>query len=301
MLGQDLFILLRNCVAGVPQNQQQAYDLGYVEAAEEFVKGCSAMGATQSKSTISALQFLSNTLTGNSAVCKLCWNRWTSNEHSLTWLSSCLKASTDHKILMVVLILILNSIRGDCDTWQVSTGKKRNLTISSEIVNTASSRDILGILLANVWGMHDDSSSQNFDLLFEVVRQIIDHGLWTSLYGGLSVAKAPQSAITKPQYALIMLLDAKMHKSPDSVIPVHDLITAYVDLTAYTRNALIGVNADAPLRVVEEMHPEVLDTYNAVATVLQSLIDLALGTVYRRQLIADVRVLDQAIGGSWSP
>ncbi|KAK6992602.1 Ataxin-10-like protein [Favolaschia claudopus] len=241
----------RNIVAGVPQNQSQAYaNEVYIRRLLHYYTSWSFMEDDEAILVARVLsQALANLVTGNDLLVADLWTTYMSLPEDQVVLIRLL-SSRDPRTLVAALVLILNCI----------DGSRTRIKILTRTVNGVR---ICISLLDNMVQLYDaDDASEEaraFDVGYEIFTRIMTVDLVPSLFSRLSI---PDEIITPHQTTLLKLVDSYLQASRMSSVPTTPqgtplygklrpmLAKTFFTLSTYAQHAIrtsLDIPASTPL------------------------------------------------------
>ncbi|EGN96577.1 hypothetical protein SERLA73DRAFT_124416 [Serpula lacrymans var. lacrymans S7.3] len=220
----------RNLVAGVPHNQQKAYQ------AEPQIRSSihryTSWAAIQEVKTFPVtrilVQALSNIVTGNEELITTFWNCYTNLPEEQGILTR-LIASPDPRTVLYTLVLIVNCIHEN---------KQRSVKFTDTSVGARICISLLDrmVTLYDAEEMSDDAKA--FDYGYHLFAHLFDQGFAPDLYDRLSVSG---EIIAPHQTTLLKLLDSHLQSSHSPSIHAQlcpMLSTRFFGLSTYARQSI---------------------------------------------------------------
>ncbi|KAI7866017.1 spinocerebellar ataxia type 10 protein domain-containing protein [Spinellus fusiger] len=182
--------LMRNSLSA-PSHQSLAFDCGLTQVLGTVL--CKDhLFDTQGDLLIQvSVQALCNAMTGNEALIRATWTAWMTTEQGLFW--SRVLVCQEEKVVMSVLVLVLNGLRGCSAT-------------SFKLVTTERGQRILAVLLSNLESSHEKQGT-HFELGCGIIFHLMHQGYWVDLV---------QCQQIQQEIPLLKLMDSCLQSHPDN-------------------------------------------------------------------------------------
>ncbi|RDB23860.1 Ataxin-10 [Hypsizygus marmoreus] len=230
----------RNLVAGVPENQTRAFENEpEIRRLLHYHTSWSAMEDDEPVPVARMLaQTLSNMVTTNDPLMSRLWETYMNLPEDQVVLIRLL-GSPDPRTILTVLIFIQNCIHGS---------RKRITMLSRTTVGARLCISLLDVMLKLYDAEESSQAAQAFDVGYDILSHLIEHGLVPDLYGKFTI---PDEIVAPHQTTLLKIVDSYLQSaqmnatSPATpgIIKVHAklspmLAQCFFDLSAYARKAV---------------------------------------------------------------
>ncbi|KAJ8094654.1 hypothetical protein PM082_010660 [Marasmius tenuissimus] len=255
-LATSLARFTRNLVAGVPANQNRAYENEpEIRRLLHYYTSWTSMQEDEASFTARLLtQALSNLVTGNDQLISNLWETYLNLPEDQMVIIRLL-SSPDNRILLAVLTLIENCIH-------------ESRTRTKMLARTPIGARICVCLLDGMVKLYDaDETSEGglaFDVGYHIFTRILEVGLATELYQKLSIHG---EVVTPHQTTLMKIIDSYLQSSPTSspqsspktfktqtkIVPM--LATCFMSLSSYTQTAFRKALRPTPSELASPITP----------------------------------------------
>ncbi|KAI9318191.1 spinocerebellar ataxia type 10 protein domain-containing protein [Dichotomocladium elegans] len=253
-----LLKLARNMVANTFMDQCLAYEGATLVAIEHILRNRSLLHLGLPIIRM-GVQTISNIVTANTNARAIVWKEWMFQEKRSEVFCELLTMNDD-VVVMSTMVLILNSIKNAPGRCQMMVASEAGLKI-------------VGIILDDLEHLHNDESSENFELGYSILGQLIDCAHFGDLYTSMGAVGASDGEMNARRVILLKVLDSKVHnEKEDRDIPRY--------IKEAERNLLSGLVRDLSKQAIQAieqatredgtiMMDNVTDVYTALDLVLQ--------------------------------
>ncbi|KAF8631860.1 hypothetical protein AX15_002130 [Amanita polypyramis BW_CC] len=230
----------RNLVAGVPHNQEQAFE--NEPEIRRLLHYHTSWSATEDKQSMPVAcmlaQTLSNLVTSNERLMMSLWELYTSLPEDQAILIRLL-SFPDHRTILTALIFVMNCIRGSERRIKLLC----RTTIGSRVCVT-----ILDAMIRLYDADEDSDGGQAFDVGYGIISQLIEQGYVPDLYSKFAMADEP---VTPHQTTLLKIVDSylqsKLRRSGADMFEIHWILSPLLAKTFFSLSTYAQIAIDRSL------------------------------------------------------
>lgn len=219
----------RNLVAGVPDNQVQAFD--NEPEIRRLLHYYTSWSAAEDKQTLPLLwmltQTLSNLVTANEGLITRLWELYLSQPEDQEILLRLL-SFPDNKTILITLVFIMNCIRGS---------KRRLIFLCRTAIGSRLCIAILDLMVRLFDATELSDGAQAFNIGYAIFSQLIEQGYVSDLYSKFSMRDEP---VTPHQTTLLKIVDSYLHskkRESNAMLEIHTMLSPLLAKTFFSSSA----------------------------------------------------------------